>query len=132
MQLACDRAAEAVNAAIDSLQPVSLRVATGEAKGKIAYNYYAPDLYDRRMSVIQLVAPGGEGKPVATLVNYAIHPEVLGNSVGVVSPDLVGPLCERIQEHVGGVALFVNGAQGGMVTADTRNLNEPPSDPQRG
>jgi hypothetical protein len=132
MQSTCDHAAEAVNAAIDALQPVSLRIATAEAKGKIAYNYYAPDLYDRRMSVIQLLSAGAQPKPVATLVNYAIHPEVLGNSVGVVSPDLVGPLCERIQEHVGGVALFVNGAQGGMVTADNRNLNEPPTDPQRG
>jgi hypothetical protein len=130
MQLACDRAAEALNAAVDALQPASLRVATGEARGKIAYNYYAPDLYDRRMSVIQLV--GTRGKPVATLVNYAIHPEVLGNGVGIVSPDLVGPLCERVEQQAGGVALFVNGAQGGMVTADNRRLDQPPTDPLRG
>jgi hypothetical protein len=133
MQFACDRAAEAVNAALDALQPVSLRVATGEAKGKIAYNYYAPDLYDRRMSVIQLLATKGasQGKPVATLVNYAIHPEVLGSAAGVVSPDLVGPLCERVEKQAGGVALFVNGAQGGMVTADNRRLDNPPADALR-
>jgi hypothetical protein len=130
MQLACDRAAEAVNAAIDALEPVSLRIATDMARGKIAYNYYAPDLYDRRMSVIQLV--GAQNKPVATLVNYAIHPEVLGNSVGILSPDLVGPLCERIEKEAGGVALFVNGAQGGMITADNRKLDEPPADALRG
>ena len=129
MQLACDRAAEAANAAIDALGPVSLRVASGEAKGKIAYNYYAPDLYDRRMSVIQLL--GAQNKPVATLVNYAIHPEVLGSGVGIVSPDLVGPLCERVEKQAGGVALFVNGAQGGMITADNRRLDEPPTDPLR-
>jgi hypothetical protein len=120
-----------VNAAIDALQPVTLRVATGEARGKIAYNYYAPDLYDRRMSVIQLLAAGPQGKPVATLVNYAIHPEVLGSSVGVCSPDLVGPLCEKLEKAAGGVALFVNGAQGGMVTADNRVLNELPVDSAR-
>jgi hypothetical protein len=129
MQLACDRAAEATNAAIDALQPVSLRIATGEAKGKIAYNYYAPDLYDRRMSVIQLI--GAHGKTVATLVNYAIHPEVLGNSIGILSPDLVGPLCDRLEIQAGGVALFLNGAQGGMITADNRRLNDPPADPAR-
>jgi hypothetical protein len=132
MQFACDRAAEAVNAAIDAMAPVSLRVATGEARGKIAYNYYAPDLYDRRMSVIQLVGQGPQGKPVATLVNYAIHPEVLGSGVGVVSPDLVGPLCEQVEKQAGGVALFLNGAQGGMVTADNRKLDDPPTDPARG
>jgi hypothetical protein len=123
MDFVCDKAAEAVNEAIDRLQPAWIKVATGEAKGKIAYNYYAPDLYDRRMSVIQAISP--QGKTIATLVNYAIHPEVLGNSVGILSPDLVGPLCEKIESQTGGTALFMNGAQGGMVTADNRNLDQP-------
>ena len=130
MQLACDRAAEAVNEALDELRPASLRVDTGEPRGQIAYNYYAPDLYDRRMSVIQLA--GAKGETIATLVNYAIHPEVLGNDLGIVSPDLVGPLCERVEAEAGGVALFVNGAQGGMITADNRKLDAPPADPARG
>jgi hypothetical protein len=82
------------------------------------------------MSVIQLLGP--QNKPVATLVNYAIHPEVLGNAVGVVSPDLVGPLCDRVEKEAGGVALFLNGAQGGMITADNRRLDQPPTDPLRG
>ena len=129
MDLVCERAAEAVNEALDRLQPARLKVATGEARGKIAYNYYAPDLYDRRMSVIQAVTP--EGKAIATLVNYAIHPEVLGNGQGILSPDLVGPLCEQIEAQAGGTALFMNGAQGGMVTADNRNLDQP-RDPLRG
>ena len=129
MDSVCEKAAEAVNEAIDRLQPAVLKVATGEAQGKIAYNYYAPDLYDRRMSVIQAV--GTQGKTIATLVNYAIHPEVLGNSIGVLSPDLIGPLCETIESRAGGTALFMNGAQGGMVTADNRNLDDP-KDKQRG
>src|SRR5262249_28276328 len=106
MSLVCDRAAEAVNAAIDQLQPALIRVATGDAQGKIAYNYYAPDLYDRRMSVIQALNP--QGKTIATLVNYAVHPEVLGNEQGIVSPDLVGPLCEKLEAQTGGMAIFVN------------------------
>ena len=125
----CDRAAEALNQALDELRPARLQVASGEARGKIAYNYYAPDLYDRRMGVIRAVDP--EGKAIATLVNYAIHPEVLGNDLGILSPDLVGPLCDAIESESGGVALFVNGAQGGMVTADNRRLDRP-SDPARG
>jgi hypothetical protein len=128
MDFVCERAAEAVNAAIDSLQPAVLKIATGEAQGKIAYNYYAPDLYDRRMSVIQATTP--QGKTIATLVNYAVHPEVLGNEVGILSPDLVGPLCDKLEAQAGGMAMFVNGAQGGMITADNRDLNRP-RDPQR-
>ena len=123
MDLVCNKAAEAINDAIDNLQPADLKIATGEARGKIAYNYYAPDLYDRRMSVIQAVDPNG--KVLATLVNYAIHPEVLGSGVGILSPDVIGPLCDRLQEQTGGFAMFMNGAQGGMVTADNRDLDKP-------
>ncbi|QDT47657.1 Neutral/alkaline non-lysosomal ceramidase [Symmachiella dynata] len=125
----CNKAAQAINSAIDNLQPAYLKIGTGEAKGKIAYNYYAPNLYDRRMSVIQAVTP--EGKTIATLVNYAIHPEVLGNSEGVLSPDLVGPLCDKLEKETRGMALFMNGAQGGMITADNRDLNKP-KDPLTG
>jgi len=125
----CKKAAAAINEALDDLQPASIKIATGEAQGKIAYNYYAPDLYDRRMSVIQAVQPDGE--TIATLVNYAIHPEVLGPGVGILSPDLIGPLCEKIESETGGMAMFMNGAVGGMITADNRNLDEP-RDPQRG
>ncbi len=129
MDLVCNRAAKAINTALDNLQPAKLKVGTDEAKGKIAYNYYAPDLYDRRMSVIQAI--DSNDKPIVTLVNYAIHPEVLGSSAGVVSPDLVGPLCDTIEATVGGKAIFVNSAQGGMVTADNRDLDRP-SNPERG
>lgn len=114
----CAKMAEAINEAVENLQPSTLKLATGEAKGKIAYNYYAPQLYDPRCSVLQTL--DGNGKAIATLVNYAIHPEVLGPKRGAVSPDLLGPLYDRIAEKNGGTAIFMNGAQGGMVTADVR------------
>ncbi len=117
----CDRMVETINEAVDKLRPASLKIATGTAKGKIAYNYYAEHLYDPRCSVVQAI--GADGKPFATLVNYAIHPEVLGSHAGTLSPDLVGPLYDRIQEKGGGTAIFMNGAQGGMITADNRGPN---------
>lgn len=126
MDFVCNQAAVAINQALDNLQPAHLKIATGEAEGKIAYNYYAPELYDPRMSVIQAVTP--DGRPICTLVNYAIHPEVLGSEVGLVSPDLVGPLCDKLEADLGGMAMYMNGAQGGMVTADNRLLDEPGDD----
>lgn len=123
MDFVCNQAAAAINQALDNLQPAQLKIATAEAKGKISYNYYAPELYDPRMSVIQAVTP--EGKTIGTLVNYAIHPEVLGNGLGIVSPDLVGPLCDQLEADLGGMGMFMNGAQGGMVTADNRILDKP-------
>jgi len=118
LDLVCRRMADAIREAVTNLQPARLKAATGEAKGKIAYNYYAPQLYDPRCHVLQAVSTSGQ--PIATLVNYAIHPEVLGNSAGICSPDLIGPLCDRISERAGGTAIFMNSAQGGMVTADNR------------
>jgi len=117
----CSQAAAAINEAVDDLQPARIRIGTDKVAGKIAYNYYAPALYDPRMSVIQSVDV--HGKVLATLVNFAIHPEVLGSGQGILSADLVRPLTDRIEERSGGMALFVNGAQGGMVTADNRNLD---------
>lgn len=113
-----DRMAEAINEAAARLQPASVRIAMGEAKGKIAYNAYAEALFDPRCAVIQCL--DATGRPLATLVNYAVHPEVLGSRAGILSPDLVGPLYDRLAELGGGTGLFINGAQGGMVTADNR------------
>ena len=117
--------AAAVDEAVSKLEPASLRTAVGEAKGKIAYNYYADKLYDPRCGIIQAIATTGKnsGKPIATLVNYAIHPEILGTDRKLLSPDLCGPLYDRIESKVGGMAIFMNSAQGGMVTADTRLEN---------
>lgn len=118
LESVCQRITEAINEAAAMLQPARLKIATGEAKGKIAYNYYAERLYDPRCSVIQAIA--ADGKPFATLVNYAVHPEVIGSAQGICSPDLIGPLYDRLQEKGAGTGLFMNGAQGGMVTADNR------------
>lgn len=118
IELVCTRLVEAITEAAGKLQPASLKIATGEAKGKIAYNYYADQLYDPRCHVIQ--ALDKDGKPLATLVNYAVHPEVLGSDAGLCSPDLIGPLYDEIAAKGGGVGIFMNSAQGGMVTADNR------------
>ena len=114
-----EKTAEAINEAVRKLEPAALRINVGEAKGKIAYNYYAPKLYDPRCGVIQAVKTG-TSQVIATLVNYASHPEVLGPRSGILSPDFCGPLYDRIETATGGMALFMNGAQGGMVTADCR------------
>src|SRR5437870_1071612 len=118
LEMVCQRMAEAINEAISKLEPAQLKIATGEAKDKIAYNYYAPQLYDPRCHVIQALTP--DGKPFATLVNYAVHPEVLGPGVGICSPDLIGPLYDQIAEKGGGTAIFMNSHHGGMVTAGKR------------
>jgi len=72
----CEKLAEAIKEAADHMQPARVKIATGQAHGKIAYNAYAEKLYDPRCDVIQFLT--GESAPIATLVNYACHPEVIG------------------------------------------------------
>lgn len=119
-----DRVVKAMIAAIEkaesSCRMSTLRVAHNRIAERIAFNYYAPELYDRRCGVIQTL-DSQTGTPIATLVNYAVHPEVIGADNGIVSADLVWPMTQSIEKSVGGMALFINGAQGGMVTADVRH-----------
>ena len=111
--------ADAINEALSKLQAATLKSVVAKVNGRIAYNYYAEDLYDPRCGVMQFI-DREKGNTIATLVNYAVHPEVIGPSRGILSPDLCGPLYERIESKTGGVAIFMNSAQGGMVTADNR------------
>ena len=118
LDMVCEQMVGAIHSALASMRPAQLKINTGEARGKIAYNAYAEALYDPRCHVIQ--ALDMNGKNVATLVNYAVHPEVLGSNVGICSPDLIWPMTKTIEQSIGGVAMFMNSAQGGMVTADNR------------
>ncbi|RJP19331.1 MAG: hypothetical protein C4527_27525 [Candidatus Omnitrophota bacterium] len=118
LDMVCTKMAEAINEAANSLQRVFVKIGTDKAEGKIAYNYYADRLYDPRCHVMQFVDVNQQA--IATLVNYAIHPEVLGADQGILSPDLIGPLYDRIAANGGGIGVFMNSAQGGMVTADCR------------
>jgi hypothetical protein len=118
LETVCTRMAETLKQAVAALQPARIKIATGEAQGKIAFNSYAEQLYDPRCHVIQVL--DSSGRPFATLVNYAIHPEVIGSRQGICSPDLIGPLYDRIAAKGGGTGIFMNSAQGGMVTADNR------------
>ncbi|MCD8535280.1 MAG: hypothetical protein LR011_11050 [Verrucomicrobia bacterium] len=118
-EIVMKKMAIAIEKAQKSSRPARLKVSHQPIAERIAFNYYAPDLYDRRCSVLQTI--DSEGLPIATLVNYAIHPEVLGPRSGYVSADLIWPMTEYIESRAGGLALFVNGALGGMVTADVRD-----------
>ncbi len=60
---------------------------------------------------------GGDGKPVATLVNYAAHPltcQSEGASSLKISSDYPGVLREIVEEEIGGTCVFTNGACGDL------------------
>jgi putative sterol carrier protein len=109
--------AQVIEQAAAGMAPAALRYAAGDLPG-VSKNIRAPESLDIGLAALQVAAE--DGKPVATLVNFACHPEIMNNNY--ITADFPNWLYQRIEEKAGGVALYINGAQGGMVTANIENI----------
>jgi hypothetical protein len=96
--------------------PVQLRCAVTQLPGQIA-NLRAPGVVDDELAALQFVKPDGE--VVATLLNLACHPEVLVGDSTLISADYAGHACQAVERAVGGTALHLSGALGGMLSPAT-------------
>lgn len=105
---------ESITKALTSPQPVILEVSQAEEK-EVAYNAREEGLIDP--TVLALFIKSKNGRTLATVVNYACHPEVLWSDNHLITSDFVHYLRKSIEEsEIGGIVLFFNGALGGMVT----------------
>lgn len=109
--------AQVIEEAAGKLAPATVRYAAGEAPG-LAKNVNVAEILDPGVAVLQ--AAGEDGKPIATLVNFACHPEIMQNNN--ITADFPNWTYQRIEEQGGGVAMFLNAAQGGMITADIEDI----------
>ena len=109
-----ERTAEAALAAIGNLRSASIALAkTHPAElDTFIHDNRPPDVHDAEL--ILLAVTGADGKPIATLINWANHPETLGSSNTQITADYPAAIYKRLEERRGGVAVFVNGAVGGM------------------
>lgn len=73
--------------------------------------------------VITVAFVDESGTPLATLINYACHPVVLGHLSNSVSGDYAGYLTRFVEHHTGSSCLFLNGACG-----DVNPVNEHSTD----
>jgi hypothetical protein len=108
-----------VDATVEALTfccPVVMRGALSRLPGFVK-NFRTPEIVDDEVATLQFIKPDGE--TVATLVNLACHPEVLDGASRLISPDYAGAACRAIEAAVGGTALHVSGALGGMLSPDT-------------
>ncbi|MFQ5810954.1 MAG: neutral/alkaline non-lysosomal ceramidase N-terminal domain-containing protein, partial [Armatimonadota bacterium] len=117
MQFLQGRTVEALKEAVQALQPATLRLGTADVPDGVSKNIRDPDILDRSVTTAHLSGVNA-GEGIATLVNFACHPEVLWYESRLMTADFPGYLCDRLEEQLGGVGLFFNGALGGMVTAD--------------
>lgn len=61
-------------------------------------------------------APASGGHPIATLVNWSDHPETLGGKNTLITADYPHWLCQYVENHDGGTAVFFNGSIGGLLS----------------
>jgi putative sterol carrier protein len=107
-----DTVARTIDEAASKLQPATIGFAKTRVEG-IAYNYRVKEILDTEATVLQ-VRSKADNKPIATLTNFACHPEVLNNDQ--LTADFPNWFYRTVEANGGGVAIFANGALGGMVS----------------
>lgn len=77
---------------------------------------------DKQLSVLQFI--NKRNKNIATLVNFACHPTIVGKDNTLSSADFPAGIYQQLNAKLGGVNLFLQGAIGGWVQPEnvTRNF----------
>ncbi|MBI4864287.1 MAG: hypothetical protein HY815_29120 [Candidatus Riflebacteria bacterium] len=116
------RTVEAVETASRRRVPARLFAGCGKTGG-LTGDSRKPLVLDESLGVLQARTP--RGRAVATVVNWANHPEALGKANRRVSSDFCHRLIAEIESRTGAPAIFLNGAIGGLVTPLGVPLRDP-------
>jgi hypothetical protein len=107
--------------ALASLQPICIRAGRGECQintnrravtqsGERFLGINPDGPCDHEVLVIRLDSVGGQ--PLATLVNYACHPTIMGPLNRLITPDYPGAMKRVVEQAVGGKCVFLQGCAG--------------------
>jgi len=100
------------------LTPVSFKAACVQAPG-VAKNARQAEVRDEELILAQFT--GRDGRPLASLFNFACHPEVLWEDNPHITADYVGYLRAEVERRSGAPCIFFAGALGGMMTPDVKD-----------
>jgi hypothetical protein len=108
---------DAVQEAQSNLKPVHLEYSSGEANVGINRREKMPDGHmvigrnpdGARDKSLQAISVFTDSR-IATIVNYACHGTVLGPDNLLVSADWIGVMRNKVEEELGGLTLFLQGA----------------------
>ncbi|TNE51763.1 MAG: hypothetical protein EP343_02570 [Deltaproteobacteria bacterium] len=139
-QKVIDDIAKSIMDAYAKLKPAKLRagairtggVATRGQEGLVR-DSRQPIVVDDTLTVLQAV--GTDGTPIATLVNWGNHPEALSDTNNFLSSDFCHYLREALEkglpagklpklDPIPGVAIFLQGAVGGLMTQLGVNIRD--------
>lgn len=134
-----------IEAAISDARPVaSLRVGEVDIStyhdngvANVISDHRDPWVVDEFISAAQLI--DGEGTSIATLVNFACHPETLADDNLLMTSDFVHSLRRTVElgsswntapgvPGLGGPVIYLNGAVGGMMTTLGVEVTNPDGD----
>lgn len=132
---------DALTEAIDGLEPVQLEVGTVDAGtyhpngvGNLIVDTRDPVVIDPIVGVARFVA-AADGATVATVVHFSNHPEETADVWALLSANFVHALRRTVEEGVdwgdglrpglGGVAVYLNGTVGGMMTSLGAEVEDP-------
>ena len=112
---------EAAKAASVDLQPVVVSSNTGECRinvnrrpidstGTRFTGRNWDDPVDREVGVVGIDKL--DGTALATMMVYACHPTIMGHDSKSITPDFPGPARQVVEQTVGGLCLFLQGAGG--------------------
>ncbi len=129
MRTLAEKTAEAVASAARALAPARMRLMSARVpETGIARNERDPGLLDRKVTILAFERAGlprhtwTGATPIATVVHFGMHPEALWSKNRLVTADFPATVCRNVETGLeGGVAIFLNGTLGGMVTVDFRN-----------
>ncbi|MBK5293634.1 MAG: neutral/alkaline non-lysosomal ceramidase N-terminal domain-containing protein [Acidobacteriia bacterium] len=124
-QFVIDGTVEAARKAIASMKAARVKLArTQDAElDTFIHDTRPPVRHDSEL--VMLSAEDLNGKPIGTLINWANHPETLGSKNTLITADYSGYLRQHLEAELGGTAVFINGAVGGMQSPLGAKLDQP-------
>ena len=75
-----------------------------------------PDFFDQELSVMQFfdASRGRPGNVIATLINWATHPESMESANTLITSDFPHAVRDAVQHKYGGTAVYISGALGAV------------------
>lgn len=116
-----DRVRAAANSAYAQMVPARLGVQTGSVSigvnrrevkddGTLVLGENPEGVTDDTVGIVRI--DDLAGKPIAMVVHYACHPDILGPKSDLISPDFVGAARDLAEAVTGATALFLQGCAG--------------------
>lgn len=135
-KLTRDKAALAIQEAVNGMKPAKMRIAQArpvddpsepdplkQTTHQYVHDTRDPTIYDPTLTIAQFTDEADSSKTIATLLNWAAHPEYAGSKNNEITADYVYWLRSSIENGIasaglaglGGTTVFVQGPLGGQV-----------------